>query len=250
MMQNLERLKRRAVGRLAQVSLDFARWLHCPVPLVSRRHILKPESERETLFVLLPGIQDTHLEFETAGFIRAAKELDVPADMVVVDAHIGYYAREMILERLREDIILPARTEGYRKIWLVGTSLGGLGSVLYAGKYESDLDGVLLLAPFLGEKRLIREIDKAGGPESWSPVQSDFKAAIWSWLKNYFIDPLRNPKLYLGFGSRDRFEFACRFLAKALPGERVLMTSGAHEWGTWHRLWQEFLVRYAQIEVA
>lgn len=249
-MQKMERWKRRAVGRLAQVSLDFARWIHCPVPLVSRRHVLRSGLDRDTLFVLLPGIQDTHLEFETAGFIHAAKDMNIQADMVVVDAHIGYYAREMILERLREDVVLPARAEGYRKIWLVGTSLGGLGSVLYAGKYESDINGVLLLAPFLGEKRLIREIDKAGGPEKWRPIQPDFKAAMWSWLKNYFVDPLRTPRLYLGFGHRDRFEFACRFLAKALPGERVLTTSGAHEWKTWHRLWQEFLVRYAQLEVA
>src|SRR5712672_3477612 len=54
------------------------------------------------------------------------------ADIVVADLHFGYYLRQTAIERLREDVILPARTRGYQCISLVGISLGGFGALYYA----------------------------------------------------------------------------------------------------------------------
>ncbi|MCM2282336.1 MAG: hypothetical protein NDI61_10890 [Bdellovibrionaceae bacterium] len=244
-------LTRKTIGLLAQVSLDFGLWLPSQVPMLSRHHAVSGGEPVENLFVLLPGIQDRHLDFEMSGFVRSVREQRVLADLLAVDAHVGYYARQTILHRLRNDILLPARQAGYKNIWLVGTSLGGLGSALYASQYENDVDGVLLLAPFLGESALIREIERAGGPGKWRASRTReeadarlYRAELWDWLDKYFQNPERRPYLYLGFGNRDRFAYAHGYLAAALSKDRVLLTSGAHDWPTWHRIWSEFLERF------
>ena len=53
-----------------------------------------------------------------------------------------------MVDRLKEDVINPAKEKGYTKIWLVGISLGGLGSLLYAMEHPSDIEGMLVLAPY------------------------------------------------------------------------------------------------------
>ncbi len=71
------------------------------------------------------------------------------------------------------DVVLPARAAGYDTIWLAGTSLGGIGALLYLRDHPDDLAGVLALAPYLGEEGVIREIERAGGPASWQPPADD-----------------------------------------------------------------------------
>ena len=73
------------------------------------------------------------------------------------------------MNRLREDVIGPARSGGYSTIWLVGISLGGLGAGLYTGHYPGDVASLVLLAPFLGEAPIIEEIAAAGGVRTWNP---------------------------------------------------------------------------------
>ena len=115
------------------------------------------------LMILLPGIGDLAEDYESHGFVDAVRRSGAPADLVAVDVHVGYYARRTVLERLRKDVIAPAREAGYEKIWLGGISLGGLGASLYAAEYAADLQGLVLLAPFLGDPRIVREIAGAGG---------------------------------------------------------------------------------------
>lgn len=246
---DLSLFKRSAVGFLAQFSPEFGKLLPCPTPLTFDQHRLNSERVNETLFVLLPGIQDHQFDFEHSGFVQAVRERSIKADLLAVDAHIGYYVRHTILKRLRQDVIEPARRDGYKKIWLVGTSLGGLGSALYAGQHELDLDGVVLLAPYLGQPSLIKKIDLAGGPQNWCPANiTDFHSSHWTWLGKYFEHPDREPHLFLGFGERDRFAYANGYLADALPSDRVLKVSGGHDWETWSRLWSEFLERFTTMD--
>jgi hypothetical protein len=44
----------------------------------------------------------------------------VKADLVAVDAHLGYYYKRTIIDRLREDVLVPAKVQGYRRIVVVG----------------------------------------------------------------------------------------------------------------------------------
>src|SRR5690625_6784033 len=71
--------------------------------------------------------------FPNHGFVATGSELDI--DMLAADAHFGYYRERTFVQRLHEDIILPARQQGYQHIWLLGLSMGGFGAVLYCNEH-------------------------------------------------------------------------------------------------------------------
>lgn len=43
------------------------------------------------------------------GFVRAVRERQLGVDMVLVDAHLGYYSDRSMIDRLQSDIVAPAR---------------------------------------------------------------------------------------------------------------------------------------------
>lgn len=199
----------------------------------------------DTLIVFLPGRGNRASEFEKQGFINAIREAGVSADAVAVDAHTGYYYRQTLLERLRTDIILPARAKGYRQIWITGISIGGLGALLYAQKYSGTVDGIFAIAPFLGDKEVIDEIETAGGLANWQPdpliKQEDYQRLLWSWLKKHTMHNDRQPQIAIGWGRADKFARANSILAGVLPENRVFITNGQHDWDPWKKLWHSFL---------
>ena len=143
------------------------------------------------LFVFLHGYGDPTSVFDEEGFIAAVRSRGLSVDMSSVDAHIGYYMNGTILTRLREDVIGPARAQGYDHIWLIGNSMGGFGSLLYAAEYPTEISGIVLLGPYLGERTIIRDIMHAGGILKWEPGEyylknwGDAEKLIWSWLKDH-----------------------------------------------------------------
>jgi pimeloyl-ACP methyl ester carboxylesterase len=196
------------------------------------------------LLVFLPGIGDCADDFEEKGLLRLVRQTAWPVDIITVDAHYGYYADRTILEQLHQDIFAPARRKGYRHIWLVGISLGGFGALLYASRYPDNLTGVVALAPFLGERPVIREIMTAGGLIKWPEVNAaDDVRLLWRWLRRHSTGKQLLPLVYLGFGQKDIFAEAHRLLAAALPEKQVLIAQGGHHWSVWQQLWQEFLER-------
>jgi pimeloyl-ACP methyl ester carboxylesterase len=88
-------------------------------------------------------------------------------DVVVVGPEFGDYVSGTFAERLRAEVIEPAQARGYDDIWLLGVSIGGFGSLLYAGEFPADIRGIVLLAPYLGGSRTPRAIEAAGGLEVW-----------------------------------------------------------------------------------
>jgi len=75
------------------------------------------------LFVFLHGNGDRNTVFDKESFVEAVRARGLPVDMVSVDAHVGYYMNGTIVTRLKQDVIDPARAEGYERVWLVGNSL-------------------------------------------------------------------------------------------------------------------------------
>ena len=206
-----------------------------------------PAAESRTLVIFLPGRGDSPENFDRHGFARAVRERGLPVDLLAVDAHLGYYLNGTVIERLETDVIAPARARGYRRIWLVGISIGGLGSLLYLRAHPGVVSGVVLLAPYLGERDVTDEIAAAGGLGRWQPVDlpSDrfHPRQLWRWLQETYAGlsaPSATP-LYLGYGTRDRFVAGDRLLAAVLPPERVFTTPGGHRWDPWRRLWDTFL---------
>ncbi len=201
------------------------------------------------LAVLLPGRLDEPEKFRQAGFARAVESRRLRLDLVAVDAHLGYYRARTVVDRLREDVIAPARAAGYATIWIAGPSLGGLGSLLYLRDHPEDLAGVFAIAPYLGESSVIEEIERAGGPRQWRPpaalAENDLGRELWSWLGPWAGAAQPEPPipLHLGWGTADGFDRANRMLAALLPPERVYTAPGGHDWKVWERLWEEFLDR-------
>lgn len=212
------------------------------------------------LFVFLHGNGDQNSVFDKEGFVKAVRSRGLPVDMISVDAHIGYYMNATIVTRLKEDVIDPARAKGYDRIWLIGNSLGGFGSLSYVREHPNEISGIVLLGPFLGEQEIIKEIRHAGGLLLWEPgdvllkTKEDAEKHIWIWLKEHDQQgQIRTggkdcpkgqgcvPKIYLGYGTYDRFTYAQDLLASLLPPEQVDAIKGGHDWSTWKKLWEHFL---------
>jgi pimeloyl-ACP methyl ester carboxylesterase len=193
-----------------------------------------------TRMAWLPGAYHTAEDFVAAGFIGAVRARRKPLDLILVDPELQHVGDRSLLERLRSDIILPARAAGV-SIWLGGISLGGLFALDYAASYPDELDGLCLLAPYLGNRILTGEIARAPGLEAWQPgelAETDEERRIWRHIKNRGAD---SRPLYLGFGREDRFSASHELLAAALAPESVDVIAGGHEWATWFKLWENFL---------
>ncbi len=202
------------------------------------------KARHETLLVFLPGIWDSAAVFVDEGFIAAAEARGSEADMMGVEAHIGYYKEKKLLQRLREDVVVPARQAGYRHIWLIGISLGGFGALWYDIENPGDLDGVVALSPYLGERETVDEVAQAGGMGAWQPspnMATDEQHRIWMRLKAYLRAEKSVGRLYLGYGRHDKFAKADGLLAAVMPPNQVLTVEGGHDWPTWRVLWHDVL---------
>lgn len=220
--------------------------LMCPTKKsIDTIYYMTGQEMAESLIVMLPGSRDASVDYMHHGFIKALQDSGIRADALAVDAHYGYYHDKTLLPRLYEDVILPARQRGYNNVWLLGISMGGLGALLYAQQHPDTLNGVIVLAPFLGDKDVCDEIASAGGLALWSPQApirgEDYQRNLWQWLKGYIHSQERLPLLVVGYGNKDRFATSNRLLAEILPKDQVCVVPGGHEWETWYRIYAIFL---------
>jgi pimeloyl-ACP methyl ester carboxylesterase len=226
-----------------------ARWFPAPVPMRSVAWEQPPAKPRaKCLVVFLPGMGDDAEDFEHNGFVAEMKRHDLSVDMIAAQATLGYYARGTFPERLATDVIAPARTRGYEQLWLVGNSMGGLGTLYYARTHLADVTGLLALAPYLGERELIDEIYAQGGLASWhgpprvdALTEDNYQREIWRWLQALLRGQEPGPNIYLGYGRSDKLARSDALLAAALPPGHTVLIDGAHDWTTWRTLFRMFL---------
>jgi pimeloyl-ACP methyl ester carboxylesterase len=224
-------------------------WFPAPVPMTSmawKRPAAAPHAR--CLVVFLPGMGDDAGDFLHHGFVADLRLRALSVDIVAADATIGYYSHGIFLDRLARDVVEPARARGYEQLWLIGNSLGGFGTLYYARAHAAEITGVLALAPYLGERDVIDEIYAQGGLVSWKgPPKVDAmtldnsQREIWRWLQAVIRGDERGPNIYLGFGETDKLARADTLLAQALPEDHVWVIPGAHDWDTWHRLFDRFI---------
>ena len=218
-------------------------WL-AKAPMDVLYYPLEHGSPQPNLFVLLRGIGGSHRSFEEEGLVKDVRDLRLPFDLAAPNSHFGYYAARNLLDRLKADVIDPARAEGRNNIWLVGFSMGGLGSLLYLREHPQDVQGVCLVAPFLGDGPVIAEIRAAGGVRAWSPgdydPNQDYQRMLWHWIKDHVGNGASVP-IYLGCGEADKFVPANVLLAELLPADRVVRIPGGHDYPTFKALWHRFL---------
>jgi len=214
-----------------------------PTPMRAIHQLADAPHKARCVMVFLPGFGDDEHAFLDHGFGDALRARSEQVDTIYAGATFGYYAKKTILTRLREDIVNPVLARGYEQIWLVGVSMGGLGSLLLAKQPDVKIAGVYLLAPYLGDDDLLREIDRAGGLEKWQPgpPSDDYARELWRYLKGVAEHPDAPPAIYLGAGDKDKLAYGHRLLAAALPHNRVFSVPGRHDWGPWSLLWARFL---------
>jgi len=180
--------------------------------------------------IWFPGAYHSAQGFVDEGFAAGAAKRDAPLDLRFVDLEMSHLQDRGPIEKLRSEIILPARAEG-QAVWLAGISLGGLVALDYACTHRGEVAGLCLLAPYLGDRMLIDEI--AGG----GLAESDAEHRIWRYIKRR-TDTV---PIYLGYGRQDRFSRAHDLMAAALPAASVDVIEGGHDWLTWLKLWERFL---------
>lgn len=235
-------LSRVVVGSLCWAGLA-CRPTETPVPVEWHSVSASPPAET-TLLVMLPGKRSRADEFVREGFIAALKPGD-GIDAVTVDLHLGYYRERILDDRLREDVIAPALAKGYRRIEILGISLGGLGGLIYAFERPGEIARLTLLAPYVGDAPIHAEIAAAGGLAAWEHGEvddSDFQRRLWTELKAWLPGEKgrQGPEIRIGVGDRDRHREANEFFSRELLAGRIVTQPGGHDWKCWLKLYQDF----------
>ncbi|MES2994354.1 MAG: alpha/beta hydrolase [Pseudomonadota bacterium] len=222
-----------------------ALWRPVTVPIGTLQLPAACAPRPDTLLVMLPGSWSRPEEFVEEGMVAAVRERGIAADIVIVDAHVGYYSDRSIAVRLQEDVIGPARARGYRQVWVLGISIGAFGALIHAEAQPGQVDGLVLLGPYLGQRIATEELRAQGGLQRWrAPVgeldRGDIDNIVWRWLQPYAgaaQTPTQRPALYLGYGLDDRFRASDDLLAEALPPAQVFKEAGGHDWAPWRAAW-------------
>lgn len=231
------RLLRWSVGLLAASALlaclpkpDRAR----PVPTA-----LLPSNEgSHRLVVVLPGRRDRLESMRRSGVGEAIQRVWPDADVLFAELSMPYYLDRSAARRLHDEVLLPARRRAYTEIWLVGASLGGMGAMLYDRMYPGQVDGMVLLAPYTGERAIHDEIRAAGGVRQWNPQRlpadpNDWQRELWTHLKTWSAEPERTRNVWLTYGDNDYLREGMPLLAELLPAGHVIEKPGKHAWSSW-----------------
>ncbi len=190
--------------------------------------------------VMLPAAYAAAADFEREGFATAVRARQLAIDLAFVAPELRHATDRAVLAQLRDEVIVPARTQGIA-VWLGGISLGGYLALCYAAQHADELTGLCLFAPYLGSHLITGEIERAGGLDAWrpgEPAADDEERRVWSFIARARSGTL---PIHLGLGREDRFARRHRLLAAALAGGPVDTVPGGHDWPTWHRLWENFL---------
>jgi pimeloyl-ACP methyl ester carboxylesterase len=199
--------------------------------------------------VLLPGAQQRLEDFVAAGFVHAMHERDVAFELILADPQPAHLTDHAWIDRLRDELALLARRSG-RPVWLGGISLGAFMALRFAAGFAAAVDGLCLIAPYLGSRIVAAEIARHAALHAWEPgplADEDDERHIWRYVRD--LGP-RSPRLFLGLGRQDRFADTQRLLARALPAASCLTLEGGHEWPVWRQLWDNFLERYLRVQAA
>ncbi|MEO7050728.1 MAG: alpha/beta hydrolase-fold protein [Rhodanobacter sp.] len=191
--------------------------------------------------VMLPGRGDDLAGLQRQHVAQLIQQAWPDADVILTGLTMPWYRAGLAPVRLHDEVIAPLQARGQRQVWLAGISLGGLGSLLYDQAYPRQVDGMLLLSPYLGEAAIQREIRAAGGLSAWQagPAQAigpdTFQRELWRYLKHWSDDPARARTVWLAYGASERFRDAIELMSPELPAGHVFMLPGHHDWTLWQR---------------
>lgn len=203
------------------------------------------------LVIVLPGRGDDLTALRHSGIGAAVQSSWPQADVLLADVGMAYYMQGRMPQRLHDEVVAPARARGYRQVWLMGASMGGMGTLLYDRQYPGEMDGLVLLAPYVGDAKLLDEIRAAGGVVAWQPgavpAQIDagnYQRELWRHLQSWARPASqRAQQIWLAYGDKDRLGQARPLFEPLLPADRILLRPGGHAWAVWTPATAEIFAR-------
>lgn len=215
-----------------------------PIPTL----FIPAQKPAQRLVIVLPGRGDGLGGLQRTGIARVIQSQWPDADVTLSGLTMDYYLQGGAIQRLHDEIVVPARARHYREIWLLGASLGGMGALMYDGQWPDTVDGLILMAPYLGEKPLLQSIATAGGIARWDPGAkpaavdgNNFQHELWRYLQTWSREPARADNVWLAYGDRDSLRESMPALTPLLRPTHVLVRRGGHAWTVWTPATREIL---------
>ena len=112
----------------------------------------------------------------------------------------------------------------------------------FAAESHAGIDGLCLLAPYLGSRIIAAEVAACASLADWQPgelAEDDDDRRVWRLVQR--LRAAGAPRVFLGYGSEDRFADTQQLLARALPAASTRVIPGGHDWPVWRTLWDNFL---------
>jgi len=211
----------------------------------------KGVADRKTLVIVLPGRADNLEVMREFGVAKAIHAGWPEVDVQLTSATLAYYTDGGLPKRMREQFIQPARGLGYERLILMGASMGGMGTLVTDEANPGVFEHLVLMAPYLGRARVMREISQAGGIESWEPGPkpahvdgSNFdRELLWRQIESFTDDPASRARVWLAYGRDDSLAKAVPMIAPALVPEQILPREGGHKWIVWNAAATEVFAR-------
>jgi pimeloyl-ACP methyl ester carboxylesterase len=223
------------LSALLALSVSGCHYLRAPEVPMSGEYF-NYQAANTTLVVLLHGLGGGATNFQTYGTVEEIRSCRPAANIIGANSHFGYYREHNLVERLRVDIIQPARAAGITQIWFLGVSLGGMGTLVYQSEHLEDIEGIILMAPYLGE---------------WDELEAYIEDPLNNNVssKPHFVKVWRNldsskslqAMLTVAYGEDDSANRQHRWLSGLLAEERVIVAPGGHRWTVWQKLWPKAL---------
>src|ERR1700675_1507165 len=166
------------------------------VPIATQTLAAPLASAQRTPVIVLPGFGVDAQEMKDRGVAQVIQGAWPEADVLLSSATFAYYRDGKLVPRLHDEVVAPALRAGYRRVWLAGVSLGGIGALLYEREHPGTLTGVVLFAPFLGSNGLLGEVRACGGARSWEPGPlpaemnaENYQRQVWKMVKGWADQP-------------------------------------------------------------
>ena len=237
------------IQKLVMIPLCIFLFTQCagtPTPIRKENIQAIHSTKHKKLMIILPGRGDSDKSLVKAGFVSVLHEHYPEFDATVVNAHLGYYRKRIIEQRLLEDVINPAIEKGYQEIWMMGISLGGAGSIKMFEKHHDKIAGIILISPYLGSKGFHKVLnaqlasDSTSSIDSYAKKENDFYT-LWRWIMNN-ESLMRSNRIWLAYGEQDYLD-GHESLKTFLDPENTLVLPGKHKIGVFKDLWSEILKR-------
>jgi hypothetical protein len=206
----------------------------------NRETIAATQGDHDKLVVVLAEISDTVGELKRAGIAEAIQRGMPDADVELIAMPLPFTSKGQPANNIHNDIVQPAKSRGYREIYLAGVSKGALEAIMYEREHRGEIQGLVLISPVIGKDALINEIEDAGRLSTWNPGalprEIDRHAApreAWRHMKSWIGDRARTRNVWLICGQDDPASPTAKIIADVLPRRNVVFLPGNRDWKAW-----------------